>query len=575
MMNRYRRQQSERRASGPFVSFVSFCGITFVTLGLSHLLVADNLAAGLPGPEPPKRGGTLRLAFPSDWRSLDPAVIYDTVGLSVMRLMFQGLFEYDDAGNLVPDQIKDWSLSPDQRTYTFHLKPDIRFAHGREVEAEDYVFSLERILDPAYGLMGEQFFHGIRGATEFTEARTDESKRASNPVPRETRRWIQPTHVAGLRAPAKDTLIIELEKPDYVFRFVLAMGFARVVPRDLVEQYGTDFGAHLTGSGPYRLKEWRRGVGWHFERNRYYTGPDGFVDSVEVMIGGDATLHGMMFERGELDLLMSVSLADIPRFQQDRPQDWKFEVMRMAATDYFFMNTEMKPFDDVRVRRAVNHAINKNRLLRLANNLPVAARGVLPPTLPGWDPELPEFYPYDTNQARALLREAGYSEGFPIQLWCYGDWPIYARVAQGIQNDLHQVGIEAELQLLTFPAFLAAAQTRNRVRCGYAGWAADYLDPSNFFDPLLDGSRISPTDCNNLAFYDNPEVNRMLAEARRSLDANERLKLYRQAERLVLADAPWVPIMHPPQLTVIGSGLRGFRPHPIWLFRFEKLWLDR
>ena len=129
--------------------------------------------------------------------------------------------------------------------------------------------------------------------------------------------------------------------------------------------------------------------------------------------------------------------------------------------------------------------------------------------------------------------------------------------------------------MLTFPAWYAAVQTQKRVPCGYGGWVADYLDPSTFFDPLLDGSRISPTECNNFAFYSNEKVNSVLADARRSLDLVERFTLYRKAERLILADAPWVPIMHPPQPTVVRPGLHGLTTHPIWLFRFEKLWFDK
>ena len=568
------RRQRERGAGGSFGALFSFCRMVLLALSVA-LLPAPAFAASAPVSTTPKRGGTLRLAWPSDWPSLDPAAVYDTVGVPFMRLMFRGLLEYDDDGNVVPDQAKDWSLSPDQRTYTFHLQPGVRFAHGREVEAEDYIFSLERILYPGTASQGEPFFRGIFGAKEFTQARTQELKSATNGVPKGVGRWIQPTRVAGLRAPAKDTLIIELAEPEYVFRFVLAMGFARVLPREVVERQGRDFEQHLVGSGLYRLKEWRRGVRWRFERNPYSAGPEGFVDSVELMIGGDATLHGLMFERGELDLLLTVSLADIARFQHDRTHGWRFESLTGLGTDYFFMNTELKPFDDVRVRRAVNHAINKGRLLKLANNLPVVAKGVLPPTMPGWDPELPEYYAYDPEKARALLRESGYPDGFRTQLWAYSDWPVYARVAQGIQNDLHQVGIEAELQLLTFPAFFAAAKTRKRVPCGYAGWVADYVDPSTFFEPLLEGSRVTPTECNNFAFYGNEKVDNVLADARRSLDRSERLTLYRKAERLILADAPWVPIMHQLPPTVAQPWLHGLSAHPIWQFRFEKLWFDK
>jgi peptide/nickel transport system substrate-binding protein len=311
---------------------------------LPFLLLWAVLAAVTRASEPaaatPKRGGTLHLANPSEIRSLDPAIAFDTFSWPLVRLLFRGLLDYDNASGLVLEQAKDWNISPDGKTYTFHLRPGVRFANGREVEAEDYVFALERILSPQTGSPGETYFLDILGAREFVDGKA--------------------AHVSGLRAPDKTTLVIELKEPSFTFQYVLAMPFASAVPREVVRQYGKDFQSHLVGSGPYRLAEWRRGISCRFERNPYYSGTDGFVDGVEIMIGGDDAATTMMLERGELDQVLA-SPAQAIRFKRDpRLHSWLTRVNEVE-TDYLFMNTEMKPFDDVRVRRAVNYAINRER----------------------------------------------------------------------------------------------------------------------------------------------------------------------------------------------------------------------
>jgi ABC-type transport system substrate-binding protein len=524
------------------------CGFIAHTL-IVPLFLAFALVAGA---ETPRRGGTLHLGFRSEMRSLDPAIGFDSDSIPLTRLLFRTLVDYDDGTGLVTDQAKDWSLSPNGKTYTFHLRPGVRFAHGREVEAEDYVFSLERILDPKTGSPGQTYFLEIQGAREFIDGKA--------------------THVIGLRAPDKQTFIIDLKEPNFTFRYVLTMAFASAVPREIVRQYGKDFQYHLSGSGPYRIAQWRRGISWKFERNPFYNGPDGFVDAVEVMIGADDVLMTMMLNRGELDQVVA-SAAQAIQFKRDPLRRSWLQPVMTANTDYVFMNTEIKPFDDPRVRRAVNYAINKERLLKLIGGFGTVARGVVPPSIPWSNPGLPR-YEYNPEKARALLREAGYPEGFKTKLWYAVDGQMYACLAEGVQQDLAQVGIDAELQPASYAAFQTKTETRHQAPCGVYGWMQDYPDPSDFLDVLLNGERITDTDCNNAAFYNNPEVNRRLDAAVWNLDNAERTRLFREAENLVVADAPWVPLVHEQIPVLYHPRLRGAQPHPVWLWRYEKMWIE-
>jgi ABC-type transport system substrate-binding protein len=528
--------------------------LPILTTGLALSMVLATATRGGETPATaPRRGGILHLANPSEIRSLDPAIAFDTFSMPLVHLLFRGLLGYDDATGLVADQAQDWNLSPDGRTYTFHLRPGVRFANGREVEAEDYVFAFERILSPRTVSPGETYFLDILGAREFVDGKA--------------------AHVSGLRAPDKATLVIELKESTFTFQYVLAMPFASAVPREAVQQDGRDFASHLIGSGPYRLAEWRRGISCRLQRNPYYQGPDGFVDGVEILIGCDDTVMAMMLERGELDQVPMASPAQAIRFKRDpRLHSW-LTCVDAAETDYLFMNTEMKPFDDARVRRAVNFAIDRERLLKLAGGLAKVAHGVVPPVIPWSNPGLPH-YDFDPEKARALLREAGYPSGFKTELWYLVDQPIFARLAEGVQQDLRQVGIQAELRPANFTAFDAKVTTRHQVSCGIWGWFQDYPDPSDFLDVLLNGERITDNECNNIAFYNNPEVNQCLGAAGKSLDPGERTRLFRQAENLIMQDAPWAPLIHEQIPVLYHPRVHGTDPHPVWLWRYEYMWLD-
>jgi peptide/nickel transport system substrate-binding protein len=237
------------------------------------------------------------------------------------------------------------------------------------------------------------------------------------------------------------------------------------------------------------------------------------------------------------------------------------------------MNTEMKPFDDVRVRRAVSHAVDQQRLIRLAGGFGTAAHEIVPPAMPWSNPGLPR-YDYDPEKARALLREAGYPHGFATELWYILSRTADVRIAAGLQQDLGAVGIQVDLKPVSYSAFEVKVRSRRQVPCGLWGWMQDYPDPSDFLDVLLNGERITDEDCNNTSFYNNPEFNSLLARAAASTDPVERQGLFRRAEVIAMGDAPWVPILHE-QIRILNSPrLHGTRPHPVWLWRFQYMWLD-
>lgn len=516
--------------------------------------VIGTAVAADPAGSSARRGGVLRLAYPSDWRTLDPAIAFDITAMVLQRLAFESLVDIDDNNRVVPLAADSWEVSPDQRVYRFRLRSDLRFGHGRPVEAEDYAAAIQRVLDPKTGSPGATYFRGILGAGPFREGLTN--------------------GVSGLRVLSSGELEIELEKPEFVFRYVLAMPFGSAVPRELVRADAEAFRRRPVGSGPYRIAEWRRDVVYRFERNPHYRpGREAWVDGVSVMIGGDKALHTIMLENGELDIVPDVQHPDCVRLRQKPGWGERLMTLRMAATDYFFLNTEMKPFDDVRVRRAVFRAIDRGRLARLASPDFEVARGIVPPTMPGFEASAIPFG-QDLDAARRLLAEAGYPDGFQTQLWYVTTPPYYAKIVSGIAADLRKVGIDVRLEPVVLPAFEVAVRSRRRVPCGFWGWVQDYPDPGNFLDVLLNGERITETDCNNCAFFNDSGVNRLLAQAGSLVDPAARARVFAEAERAILEAAPWVPVTHQTYPVVRHPRVQGLVQHPVWLYRLNRVWID-
>jgi oligopeptide transport system substrate-binding protein len=522
-----------------------------------HILGAEPIEGGAKPPSPAP-GGTLRLALPTDVRSLDPAIAYEAESWPFVRLVYHGLIDYDEGLNLVPWQAKDWSISEDGRIYTFHLLSGIRFSNGREVQADDYCFTLERVLNPKTKSPGDGFYRGILGAKEYQEGKAP--------------------HVRGLQAPRPDTLVIELEKPDLSFRYMMAMPFAFVVPREAVELHGDDFPQHPVGTGPYLLQEWRRGARLRFVRNPVYSGRENsYLNVIEAMIGGDETLHLMMFERGELDIACitpaGVPIPDFTRIMRTPRLRDGLERMPHSGTWYISLNTEIPPFDNVKVRRAMNFATNKQRLIRLLNNRGIPARGVLPPPMPGFNPQL-KGYDYDPAKARQLLAEAGYASGFSTAIWFENDLTS-SRLAAAIKQDWSEAGVSVDLKPAALALYLEAVKRRKNAPCALGPWLQDYPDPSNFLDVLFHGGRIVDVNCNNRAFYNNSKVNELLDRAASCGNVQQRLELYQEAEAIIVDEAPWVFLFHPFLLRLTQPWLRGPKLHPIWPSRFERMWLEK
>ena len=243
------------------------------------------------------------------------------------------------------------------------------------------------------------------------------------------------------------------------------------------------------------------------------------------------------------------------------------------APQYISLNCELPPFTNRLVRQAMNYAVNKERILRVEQGMGVVARGVLPPTVKGFNPDLPG-YPYNPAMAKMLLAEAGMPNGFSVPFWIDQD-PGAVQIALAVNQDLAAVGVTVQLNVVSVQALNDGGQRRKHVPMALWDWVANFNDPKDTLDFLVNGERIVDEGCLNCAFYSNSIVNELFHQAAPELDAGNRLRLYQKLERIVVDDAPWIFLYNADSYTLHQESLKGYKIRSVWPPRLENVWLDK
>jgi ABC-type transport system substrate-binding protein len=537
LLERYERGELDRRT---FLGLLGAAGAA-ASLGgtLTGVLSRSAFAAA-------QRGGQMIVTYKSDVSTLDPAIGYDWQNWSMIKSLFNGLMDYKPGTtDLIPDLAESFTVSEDGTTYTFKLRQGVKFHNGRELTAQDVKYSLERTVNPKTQSPGPGFYDTIDGFDDVASGKSE--------------------HLAGVQAVDGHTVRIQLKRPDAPFLHKLALNFAFVVPREAVEKYGQDFGKHPVGTGAFKLAEWTLGQRVVFERNPdYYRQGLPKLDRIEFQIGQEPTVALLRLQRGEVDILGD----GIPpaRFLEVRNDPrWKDYVVEgdQLQTGYVALNVRMKPLDDVRVRRAINMAINKDRIVKIINNRAAPANQPLPPLMPGYAQGY-AGYPYDPAKAKQLVAEAGHPQGVDTELYCMNVDPN-PRIAQAIQQDLAQIGIRAQIKSLAQSTVIAAGGEPDQAPMVWSGgmaWIADFPDPSDFYGPIL-GCGGAVKGGWNWAWYCNRDIEAMAQKADAMADpakGDERIALWRQIFVKIMDDAPWAPVFNEKRFTMRVPTLAGPTP---------------
>jgi len=489
-----------------------------------------------------KQGGSMIVTYKDDVATLDPAIGYDWQNWSMIKSLFDSLMDYEPGtSTLTTDLAESYTISDDGLTYTFKLRQGVKFHNGREMTAEDVKYSLDRVTDPATQSPGAGFFVSIEGF----DAASDGSAKG----------------LSGVTAVDPLTVEIKLTRPDATFLHVVALNFSSIVPKEVVDEFGADFGKHPVGTGAYSLAEWTLGQRLVFARNAdYWKAGVPKMDEIVFEIGQEPTVALLRLQNGEVDVLGD----GIPPAQflevKDNP-DYADMIIEggQLQTGYITLNVTIPPFDNLDVRKAINMAINKERIVRIINNRAVIANQPLPPTMPGYT-EGYEGIPYDVEGAKALLAQAGLSEGFTTELYVYNVDPN-PRIAQAIQQDLAAIGITVELLSLAQANVIEAggAGTAPMIWSGGMAWIADFPDPSNFYGPILGCSGAADGGW-NWSKYCNEDLDAMATAADSMIDPAkqaDRYKAWSDVYMGVMADAPWVPVFNEQRFTMKSARLGG------------------
>jgi oligopeptide transport system substrate-binding protein len=490
-----------------------------------------------------KQGGAITITYKDDVATLDPAIGYDWQNWSMIKSLFDGLMDYEPGTtNLKPDLAESYEISPDGKTFTFKLRHGVKFHNGREMTADDVKYSLDRVTNPKTQSPGAGFFGSIKGYDDVAAGKA--------------------TSLSGVTVVDPYTVKFELTRPDATFLHVMAINFAHVVPKEEVEKYGADFGKHPVGTGAFKLAEWTLGQRIVFERNPdYWHKGLPHLDKITFEIGQEPIVALLRLQKGEIDVPGDgIPPAKFQEVMADPEQKARVVEGGQLHTGYVTMNTTMAPFDNVKVRQAVNMALNKARIIQIINGRAVPANQPLPPSMPGYDKEY-KGYPYDVAKAKALLAEAGHPDGFDTQLFAMNTDPN-PRIAQAIQQDLAAVGIKASIQSLAQANVIAAGGDKAGAPMIWSGgmaWIADFPDPSNFYGPILGCAGAVPGGW-NWSWYCNKDLDAKAAEADSVVDpakAGERDKMWSAIYDKVMEDAPWAPVFNEQRFTMKSARMGG------------------
>jgi oligopeptide transport system substrate-binding protein len=466
--------------------------------------------------------------------TLDPAISADMSSHTYVMQIFSGLVRLDHELNIVPDIAESWERNPDGKTYTFYLHQGVKFHDGREVKAADFKYSWERACDPSTGSGTAATYLGdIIGAKDMLMG---EAKA-----------------ISGVEVIGDYTLRVTIDAPRAYFLDKLAYPTAFVVDRANVES-GEYWWLEPNGTGPFGLREWTPGQRLILERSQVYYGDPAELQRVSFsLVAADPMA---LYETGQIDVV----LVYLPYIDQVRDETNPLH-QELAATPelslyYIGFNTVRPPFDDINVRRAFCHAVNKERIVKvILRDMVSEADCILPPGMPGYDEAL-EGLDYDVERAKELIAASKYGDVSnlpPITLTVdgYGN-NIPAYLGAIIQEWQQNLGVEISVRQLETENFIYNLK-QEKDEMFTMGWIADYPDPHNFLDVLFyTGSEV------NIGEYSDPTLDTLLDQAAIEQDETVRLAMYQQAEQLVVDDAPCLPLWHNTNYILVKPYVKGY-----------------
>lgn len=463
---------------------------------------------------------------------------YYTIALNIYERLVETKTNSDGSSELVPGLAESWEISDDGLVYTFNLRKGVKFHNGEEFKADDIVYTFERMLKPETKALNQDFITAIKGSMDVMNEKADT--------------------LAGLEVIDDYTIKITLESPFAPFIANIATPGVSIYNRKFTEAAGDQFGLTpetTCGTGPFKLSKWILNSETQIDVFEGYWGGRAALDAVNWKTVKDADTQRMMFENGEIDEFdCDNATSQIPYFaNSEKYKDW-LKVGNRVGIYYYSINANIKPFDDVRVRKAFQMSIDKQQLLdTLFDGRGTVQSGIMPPGLIGHNPDLPEIN-YNPDKAKALMAEAGYPNGFEMDICMVTDNPQTLRLNEMVQSMLTKVGIKANIIQMDEASWYGT-RAEGKLGSYTTSWSADFNDPDNFFYTFF-----APQNTEKRSFnYANVEASQKVVAARTMIDEKERIEVYRELEKQIIQeDAAWVPLYSKQHIFVVNPRIQNY-----------------
>jgi len=499
---------------------------------------ATVLIVGAP---PAQASGELRLAYPHDPMTADVQknTEYFLLGLNIFDRLVECVRAEDGSSAIVPGLAASWEISQDGLVYTFHLRPGVRFHDGSPLTAADVVYTFDRMCDPGTKALNTAIFEFVAGARERLDG--------------------QAASTAGVVALDDLTVAIRLTRPFAPFLALLASPQAGVYSEKFTKAAGERFGLTpetTCGTGPFTLAAYVHNSYQRLAANPdYFRGPPS-LEAISVRVTGDPETLRMLFEAGEIDLFdMDFAPTQLDYFEAS--PTWRGRLVRAPRVGLYYLaiNNAKKPFDDARVRRALQLSIDRGLILdKMFSGQGSLVDGVMAPGLACFDSETPAL-DYNPAEARRLLAEAGYPDGVDAELAQVAGWPAtWADLAQVIAAQAGKGGVHVKIRRFDEAAFLST-RLYGDAPLYFQVWSADFNDPDNFFHTFFSPAGTKVRSVN----LDDTGALAAVEAARSITDPAERCRAYRELEhRIVDQDAAWLPLFSLDHVFVTGPRVTRF-----------------
>jgi peptide/nickel transport system substrate-binding protein len=499
--------------------------VTRLLVMLVMLALATSMAASQ------ERGGTLDAAWQASWESLDPHVASSEATFQILNNVLETLTFFDDDMNLIPWLAESWESSDDLLTWTFNLRDDVTFSNGRQLTAEDVVWSFERLIDPEVG-SGNAFRLGGSGTT--IEAVDDFTVQITTETPIAT----MPASLAANKS-------------------------VGIMAQESVDDEG--FVAVPIGSGPFVISEVEGTTRLVLDRNdNYWQEGLPYLDQVVITPITDDASRELALQGGQVDWIFTIAPQNLEALQAD--DNVVVETAPRLSYDYIGLNLNREPFDDVRVRQAIAYAIDRDVICAFAFfNICEPVQGPTASGTPWYFPYAP--YDRDLDRARELLSEAGYGDGFTMQIMPAIGFEETIRGAQVVQQQLAEIGITVEIEAVEFGEWLERQGAGN-----FDAFMLSWLGLTDAEDYFYLQHRTGQTF--NFTGFSNEEFDRLVDEGRTISDFDERYAVYEQANQILVDEAPYVYMYAKSEVKAWSPAVQGFTVRPDSAVNFWTVWLE-